>query len=127
MNPPKGINRLIEWKLQDSYGMGFFIYFIKTLVLYGLLFAILLFVFMAVRNSPFLLLLWMAVGMFFHFFGQFAYGLPVYYLLKDAGYPKVAKGFIWSSIVPLILISFICIYLIYNYQWENIYSPDRWI
>jgi hypothetical protein len=28
---------------------------------------------------------------------------PVYVLFKDAGYPKISKGFLYSGFIPLIL------------------------
>lgn len=117
---------VLDWKLKDTYTMGFFIYFIKTIILYGLFFLILLFMFLAARNTHLLTLLWMAILIFFHFFGQFAYGLPIYYLFKDAGYPKVAQGFVWSSVIPLFLFAAAIIYLIINYEWKELWSSEVW-
>ncbi|MFL5728455.1 MAG: hypothetical protein ACJ75J_03115 [Cytophagaceae bacterium] len=100
----------MNWKLKDSYLVGFVFYMIKIFIFYGIIFGLIGLMLGGYLKNV-IVLAYSVFGMFFYFFGQFAMAAPVYVLFKDAGYPKIARGFIYSSFIPLILLIAGCIWL----------------
>jgi hypothetical protein len=92
----------MDWKLKDSYFLGFVFYMIKIFLFYGIIFGLIGMILGGYFENA-IVLAYAVFGLFCYFFGQFMLVAPVYVLFKDAGYPKIAKGFLYSSFIPLIL------------------------
>jgi hypothetical protein len=92
----------MDWKLKDTYLIGFLFYMIKIFIFYGIIFGLIAIVLGGYFENV-VALAYSLFGMFCYFFGQYIMAAPVYVLFKDAGYPKIAKGFLYSSFIPLLL------------------------
>jgi hypothetical protein len=93
----------MNWKLKDSYFVGFIFYMIKIFIFYGIIFGLVGMI-MGGYFENVIALAYSLFGLLFYFFGQYIMVAPVYVLFKDAGYPKITKGFMYSSFIPLLLI-----------------------
>ncbi|HXA01683.1 MAG TPA: hypothetical protein VNW99_06830 [Cytophagaceae bacterium] len=105
----------MAWKLKDSYFIGFIFYMIKIFLFYGIIFGLIGMI-MGGYFENVIALAYAVFGLFCYFFGQFMLVAPVYVLFKDAGYPKIAKGFLYSGFIPLILmiVGAIWLYMIFD-------------
>lgn len=122
---PLKLNYAKANRLVDSHWIGCCLYILQSIIVHGLFLYYLLPIFLPEIADP-VLIIFLYVLLLGHVVSQYAYIVPIFFLLQDAGYPSMAKSFLYTSFIPLIFIIGISFY-VYNYVVSNNMLPPYFV